>query len=134
MIFSVTANGTFMSTLSAGIVNIALPTMSGEFGVSLENIQLVVSLYLLVLTCFLPVFGKLSDLYSRKGMYLGGFIVFGVGALLGAVSGGLGMMLGVLACVACAGGCFAKWLVEEDKYQRAEHQKYLESLKKPIDK
>ncbi|MGN1058249.1 MAG: MFS transporter, partial [Candidatus Avelusimicrobium sp.] len=59
MIFSVTANGTFMSTLSAGIVNIALPTMSGEFGVSLEHIQLVVSLYLLVLTCFLPVFGKL---------------------------------------------------------------------------
>lgn len=82
-----------MSTLSAGIVNIALPTMSGEFGVSLENIQLVVSLYLLVLTCFLPVFGKLSDLYSRKWMYLGGFIVFGVGALLGAVSGSLGMML-----------------------------------------
>lgn len=93
MIFSVTANGTFMSTLSAGIVNIALPTMSGEFGVSLENIQLVVSMYLLVLTCFLPVFGKLSDLYSRKWMYLGGFIVFGLGALLGAVSGSLGMML-----------------------------------------
>lgn len=93
MIFSVTANGTFMSTLSAGIVNIALPTMSGEFGVNLENIQLVVSLYLLVLTCFLPVFGKLSDLYSRKWMYLGGFITFGIGALLGAVSGSLGMML-----------------------------------------
>jgi epoxyqueuosine reductase QueG len=40
------------------------------------------------------------------------------------------MMLGVLACVACAGGCFTKWLVEEDKYQRAEYEKYLENLKK----
>lgn len=93
MIFSVTANGTFMSTLSAGIVNIALPTMSGEFGVSLESIQLVVSLYLLVLTVFLPVFGKLSDIYSRKWMYLGGFTVFGIGALFGALSNSLGTML-----------------------------------------
>ena len=47
-----------------------------------------------------------------------------------AMPGGLGMMLGVLACVACACGCFAKWLAEEDKYQRAEHEKYLENLKK----
>ncbi len=82
-----------MSTLSAGIVNIALPTMSAEFGVSLENIQLVVSFYLLVLTCLLPVFGKLSDNYSRKWMYLGGFITFGVGALCGALSPSLPIML-----------------------------------------
>ena len=51
-----------------------------------------------------------------------------------AIPGGLGMMLGVLACIACASGCFAKWLVEEDKYQRAEHEKYLENLKKRLDK
>lgn len=93
MIFSVTANGTFMATLSAGIVNIALPTMSEQFGVSLESIQLVVSLYLLVLTCLLPVFGKLSDIYSRKWMYLGGFITFGAGALFVALSHSLTAML-----------------------------------------
>lgn len=47
-----------------------------------------------------------------------------------AIPGGLGMMVGVLVCVICAGGCFAKWLYEEDKYQRAEHEKYLEKLYK----
>ena len=82
-----------MSTLSAGIMNIALPTMSQQFQVSLENIQLVVSLYLLILTCLLPVFGKLSDLYSRKWLYLGGFITFGVGALLGALANSLTAIL-----------------------------------------
>ncbi len=82
-----------MSTLSAGIMNIALPTMATEFSVSLESIQLVVSLYLLVLTCLLPVFGKLSDIYSRKWMYLGGFITFGVGALFGALSHSLTAIL-----------------------------------------
>ena len=51
-----------------------------------------------------------------------------------AIPGGLGMTLIVLALMVCAGGCFAKWLVEEDKYQKAEHEKYLENLKKSIDK
>lgn len=50
------------------------------------------------------------------------------------IPGGLEMMIGVLACVICAGGCFAKWLVEEDKYQRKEHKKYLENLKRGVDK
>lgn len=52
-----------------------------------------------------------------------------------AIPGGLGLMWAVFALVACAGGCFWKWLVEEDKYQRAEYKKkYLESLKKRVDK
>ena len=51
-----------------------------------------------------------------------------------AIPGGLGMMLGVLACIACASGCFAKWAVEEDKYQRAMYEKFLENLKKEVDK
>ena len=54
--------------------------------------------------------------------------------MISAIPGGLGSMSGVLICIVCAGVCFAKWIVEEDKYQRAEHEKFLESLKKSIDK
>lgn len=93
LIFSVTATGTFMGTLDGGIVNIALPAMSKQFGADIESIQAVVSIYLLAVTCFLPVFGKLSDLYSRKNMYLGGFALFGVGSLLCSLAGNLPLMI-----------------------------------------
>jgi hypothetical protein len=51
-----------------------------------------------------------------------------------AIPGGLGIMWAVLALIVCAGGFFWKWLVEEDKYQRAEEEKYWEYIKKKVDK
>ncbi len=93
LIFTVTATGTFMGTLDGGVVNIALPSIARQFNADIENIQFVVSIYLLAVTCFLPVFGKLSDLYSRKKLYLGGFFVFGIGSILCSLSGSLPMMI-----------------------------------------
>ena len=47
------------------------------------------------------------------------WLVGSLGCLIAcAILGGMGAMLGVLACVVCAGGCFIKWAIEEDKYQQ----------------
>lgn len=35
-----------------------------------------------------------------------------------AVPGGLGKMWGVCLLMVATGGCFFKWLIEEDKYQK----------------
>ena len=43
LIFTVTATGTFMGTLDGGVVNIALPSMAGEFNAGIESIHSVVS-------------------------------------------------------------------------------------------
>jgi hypothetical protein len=50
--------------------------------------------------------------------------------MISAIPGGMGVMPGVLSCVACAGGCFVKWVMEEEKFQNAEYEKYLENLRK----
>ena len=34
-----------------------------------------------------------------------------------AISGGMEIMSGVVLCIVCAGGCFIKWMYEEEKYQ-----------------
>ena len=123
LIFTVTSTGTFMATLDGGVVNIALPSMAGEFNAGIESIQSVVSVYLLAVTCFLPVFGKLSDMFSRKKMYLSGFLLFGIGSLLCSLAGSLPIMivsravqgLGASAMMANTQAIIAKAFVGKDR-------------------
>lgn len=85
---------TFMATIDSSIVNISLPVMARALGVSLNSIQWVVSSYLMTITAFLLFWGKLSDLYSRKKLFIGGFAVFTLGSLICALSNALPMLVG----------------------------------------
>jgi len=85
--------GTLMATLDVGIVNVSLPTMAGEFSVSLAQIQWVATAYLLTMVALLPFFGKLSDMWERKKIYSYGFLLFALGSLCTALAQG---MVGIL--------------------------------------
>ncbi|MHA0856084.1 MFS transporter [Paenibacillus sp. CMAA1364] len=61
--------GTFMLCLDVGIANVALPVMAQQFSVSLDQIQWVVTSYLLILVALLPIVGKLSDRFDRRQIY-----------------------------------------------------------------
>ncbi len=80
--FSVAASGTFMATLDSGIVNTALPTVAHDFGASLPEVQWTVSAYFLVISCLLPLFGRMGDMYGRRRMYSLGFLVFTASSML----------------------------------------------------
>ena len=71
-----------MATLDGGIVNIALPVLSRELHVSIDAIQWVVTAYLLTISIMLLIWGKLSDLYGKKFIFSGGFLVFSLGSVL----------------------------------------------------
>lgn len=98
--------GLFMASMEATVVATAMPTIVGQLG-GLEVYSWVFSAYMLTSTITVPVFGKLSDLYGRRpvymvamGLFLGGSMLSGQAntmtqlilfrALQGLGAGGLG--------------------------------------------
>ena len=88
-ILSVAAAGVLLSTIDASIVNIALPTIGEQFNTSVQTTAWVTISYLLVITATLLVFGKLSDLFGQKLIFLSGLIIFTIGSGLCAISQGI---------------------------------------------
>lgn len=76
----------FMATLDGSIVNIALPIISSQLGVTISSIQWVVTSYLLTISVLLLIWGRLSDLYGRKKIFAFGFMVFTIGSALCGIS------------------------------------------------
>jgi EmrB/QacA subfamily drug resistance transporter len=72
----------FMLVLSVVIVNVALPSIQTDLGFSQENLQWVISAYALVFGGFLLLGGRLADILGRRGVFMGGLVVFTVGSLV----------------------------------------------------
>lgn len=74
--------GMFLASLDTGIINVALPTLTQTFDVSVSTITWSISLYTLALISFVVTFGKLSDKYGRISIYMLGLIVFSLSSIL----------------------------------------------------
>ncbi|WP_252898873.1 MFS transporter [Secundilactobacillus odoratitofui] len=72
----------FMSNLDASIVNIAMPVMARQMSLPMNQIEWVVSTYLIVLSALLLLFGKLGDLYGKINVFRLGTVVFVLGSFL----------------------------------------------------
>lgn len=84
---------TFMSTLDGSIVNIALPVMSKDLRIPMNQAEWVVSIYLIVICALLLLFGKLGDTYGKIRIFKIGSILFTVGSLLCGFNSGLIFLL-----------------------------------------
>lgn len=74
--------GTFMASLDTSVVNLVIPLIKEDFGVSLSMIEWIVTAYLLVISSLLLTYGRISDLYGHKKIYSTGYIVFLIGSIL----------------------------------------------------
>lgn len=65
-----------MILLDVTIVNVALPSIQHELGVSAENLEWVVGAYTLVLAALILVGGSVGDRFGRRRIFLAGLVVF----------------------------------------------------------
>lgn len=86
--------GTFMATLDGSIVNVALPSISAGLYIDITTVQWVVTSYLITVSSLLLVFGKLSDIYGRRLLYISGFVIFSLGSLLCGISRNIWFLVG----------------------------------------
>jgi len=84
----------FMVILDATIVNVALPSIQKDLGLSEENLQWVVNAYALVFGGFLLLGGRAGDLLGRKRLFLIGLVIFTVASLINGLATSSGMLIG----------------------------------------
>lgn len=84
--------GTFLAALDSTVVGTAMPTIIGELG-GLPLYPWAFASYLVAATVTGPVFGKLSDTYGRKPVYLAGIFLFLLGSALCGASQSMGALI-----------------------------------------
>ncbi|WP_329135072.1 MFS transporter [Streptomyces sp. NBC_01476] len=74
-----------LAMLDNMIVGTAMPTIVGELG-GLDHLSWVVTAYTLATAASTPIWGKLGDLYGRKGVFLTSIVLFLAGSALSGAS------------------------------------------------
>lgn len=84
---------TFMSTLDGSIVNIAMPTMSKDLAISMNEAEWIVSVYMITICCLLIFWGRISDTIGKIKIFKIGTLIFILGSLFCGISSTLEMLL-----------------------------------------
>jgi EmrB/QacA subfamily drug resistance transporter len=96
--------GMFMSILDISIVNVAMASMSKDFGTSTEDMQWISTAYSLTEGVVVPVSAWVGARFGLKRVYIWSLVLFTVGSALCGMAGGLGSLIGFRVLQAIPGG------------------------------
>src|SRR5688572_30982403 len=88
--------GMSLGALEATVVSTAMPTVIATLG-GLAHYSWVFSAYLLTSTASVPIWGRLSDLYGRRRMYLTGIAIFLTGSVFSGAATSMEMLIAARA-------------------------------------
>lgn len=89
----VVALGLFLAVMSTTVVSVALPTIGTDLHATAAGLEWVVDAYVIVYSSLLVAGGVIGDRRGRKGLFLLGVLIFGLGALVAGVAPNMGVLL-----------------------------------------
>ena len=97
----------FMVVMDSSIVNVALPAMQTDLGLSVAEQQWVIDAYLLTLGGFMLLAARASDIYGRRVILQSGLILFTLASLAGGLATTGPMLLAARAVQGLGGSVLA---------------------------
>src|SRR6476659_9706677 len=85
--------GLFMIMLDNTVVNVALPSIRSDLGISVSELEWVVNAYALTFDVLLLTGGKLADLLGRRTIFIAGLVVFTGASLWCGLAGGASSLI-----------------------------------------
>jgi EmrB/QacA subfamily drug resistance transporter len=92
-VLSVVCLGTTVLVVNMNTLNIALPVVVRRFEAGAAAASWVLLAFALTQTCLLMVFGRLADVFGRRGTYLAGLAVFALASLLAGMAPTIGVLI-----------------------------------------
>lgn len=83
----------FLGRLDGTIVNLALPKIIKDFGITVSQAGWISTAYIIANAIFVPIFGKLGDLIGRKKLYIFGILGFTLSSMLAGLAFNLQSMI-----------------------------------------
>jgi MFS family permease len=83
----------FICSFAGSNMNVMITDISADLDTTVHGVQIAITLFLLVMAALMIPGGKLTDRWGRKRCFTIGLTVYGVGALISAVSPNLGFLI-----------------------------------------
>ncbi|HJQ87185.1 MAG TPA: MFS transporter, partial [Propionibacteriaceae bacterium] len=83
----------FICSFAGSNMSVMITDISEDLDTTVQGVQIAITIFLLVMAALMIPGGKLTDRYGRKRCFIVGLVVYGIGALMSALSPGLGVLI-----------------------------------------
>jgi MFS family permease len=83
----------FICSFAGSNMNVMINDITEDLDTTVTGVQAAITLFLLIMAILMIPCSKLTDRWGRKRCFTAGLVLYGIGALLSAVSPGLGVLI-----------------------------------------